>query len=61
MLYFEDLSVGQKFTTGTRRVDAAEIVEFAAKYDPQPFHLDPEAAKASLFGGWRRAAGTAPR
>ena len=61
MLYFEDLSVGQKFTTGTRRVDAAEIVEFAAKYDPQPFHLDPEAAKASLFGGlaasgWHSAA-----
>ena len=61
MLYFEDLSVGQKFTTAKRRVDAAEIVEFAAKYDPQPFHLDPEAAKASLFGGlaasgWHSAA-----
>jgi acyl dehydratase len=61
MLYFEDLSVGQKFTTGKRRVDAEEIVEFAAKYDPQPFHLDPEAAKASLFGGlaasgWHSAA-----
>ncbi len=51
MLYFEDLSVGQKFTTAKRRVDAEEIVGFAAKYDPQPFHLDPEAAKASLFGG----------
>jgi len=61
MLYFEDFAVGQKFHTGRRRVDAAEIVEFAARYDPQPFHVDPEAAKASLFGGlaasgWHSAA-----
>jgi acyl dehydratase len=61
MLYFEDFAVGQKFTTGRRRVDAAEIIEFAAKYDPQPFHLDAEAAKASLLGGlaasgWHSAA-----
>jgi acyl dehydratase len=61
LLYFEDLAVGQKFTTATRRVEAEEIVEFAAKYDPQPFHLDAEAAKASLFGGlaasgWHSAA-----
>jgi acyl dehydratase len=63
MLYFEDFSVGQKFITASRRVDAAEIVAFAAKYDPQPFHLDPEAAKESLFGGlaasgWHSAAMT---
>jgi acyl dehydratase len=51
MQYLEDFAVGQAFTTGRRRVDAAEIVEFAAKYDPQPFHLDAEAAKTSLFGG----------
>jgi acyl dehydratase len=61
MLYFEDLAVGQRYFTATRRVDAAEIVEFAAKYDPQPFHLDPAAAKDSLFGGlaasgWHSAA-----
>ena len=61
MLYFEDFAVGQKFHTGRRRVDASEIAEFAAKYDPQPFHLDAEAAKASLFGGlaasgWHSAA-----
>lgn len=61
MLYFEDLAIGQKFHTGTRRVDAEEIVEFASKYDPQPFHIDAEAAKASLFGGlaasgWHSAA-----
>jgi acyl dehydratase len=61
MLYFEDFTVGQKFHTGRRRVEAREIVEFAAKYDPQPFHLDAEAAKTSLFGGlaasgWHSAA-----
>jgi acyl dehydratase len=61
MLYFEDFAVGQIFTTGRRRVEAAEIIEFATKYDPQPFHLDPEAGKASLFGGlaasgWHSAA-----
>jgi acyl dehydratase len=61
MHYFEDFAVGQKFHTGQRLVDAAEIIEFAAKYDPQPFHVDPEAAKASLFGGlaasgWHSAA-----
>jgi acyl dehydratase len=61
MLYFEDFAVGQKFITGRRRVEAEEIVEFAAKYDPQPFHLDAEAAKTSLFGGlaasgWHSAA-----
>ena len=61
MLYFEDFAVGQKFVTASRRVDAAEIIEFAAKYDPQPFHLDAEAAKATLFGGlatsgWHSAA-----
>ena len=61
MLYFEDFAVGQTFATGRRRVDAAEIVEFAAKYDPQPFHLDDKAARDSLFGGlaasgWHSAA-----
>jgi acyl dehydratase len=61
MLYFEDFAVGQKFHTARRRVDAAEIVEFATRYDPQPFHLDAEAAKANLFGGlaasgWHSAA-----
>jgi acyl dehydratase len=61
MLYFEDLKVGQSFTTGSRRVEAAEIIAFASQYDPQPFHLDPEAAKSSFFGGlaasgWHSAA-----
>jgi acyl dehydratase len=61
VLYFEDFVVGRKFVTGTRRVEAAEIVEFASKYDPQPFHLDAAAAKSTLFGGlaasgWHSAA-----
>src|SRR5215471_16236383 len=63
MLYFEDFAVGQKFVTASRRVDAGEIIAFAAQYDPQPFHLDSEAAKTSLFGGlaasgWHSAAMT---
>ena len=50
-LYFDDFQVGRTFTSGTLRVDEAEIKEFAAKYDPQPFHLDNEAAKATMFQG----------
>ncbi|HQT39543.1 MAG TPA: MaoC family dehydratase [Acidocella sp.] len=60
-LYLEDLHVGQKFTSATTLVTEGAIKEFAAKYDPQPFHLDDEAAKATLFGGlaasgWHTAA-----
>jgi acyl dehydratase len=60
-LYLEDLRIGQRFATGTHALDAAEIVAFARAYDPQPFHLDPEAAKHTLFGGlaasgWHTAA-----
>jgi len=63
MLYFEDFTVGQKFASGRRRVDAAEITDFAATYDPQPFHLDDAAARHSVFGGlaasgWHTAAMT---
>jgi acyl dehydratase len=50
-LYLDDLHVGQRFTSGTHRMDEAEIKAFARQFDPQPFHLDDEAAKASLFGG----------
>lgn len=49
--YFEDVPIGDEVTMGTYAVDEAEIVEFAERYDPQPFHTDPEAAKASMFGG----------
>ena len=50
-LYFDDLKVGDTFTTGTYEVSAAEIKRFAAEFDPQPFHLDEEAGRQSLFGG----------
>jgi acyl dehydratase len=59
--YFEDLAVGQKFVSQPRVVDAAAIKAFAAQFDPQPFHLDEEAARHSPFGGlaasgWHSAA-----
>ena len=61
--YFEDLAVGQKFGSGRAPVTAAQIREFAGRYDPQPFHLDEAAARATLFGGlaasgWHTAAMT---
>lgn len=61
LLYLEDLAVGQRFTSESLIIDAAAIKAFAAEYDPQPFHLDETAAKASLFGGlaasgWHTAA-----
>lgn len=59
--YLEDLSVGQRFTSGFVRVGVEEIIRFAQDYDPQPFHLDPILAKETLFGGlaasgWHTAA-----
>ena len=49
---FDELSPGQGFEFGTFSVSQDEIIEYASKYDPQSFHLDPEAAKsAPLFGG----------
>jgi acyl dehydratase len=50
-LYFEDFSVGQKFTTGSVTVTEDAIKAYAREYDPQPFHLDDAAAKDTLFGG----------
>jgi acyl dehydratase len=50
-LYLEDLHVGQGFTSGTYVMEAARIKEFAAEFDPQPFHLDEGAAQASIFKG----------
>ena len=49
--YLEDLAVGERYVGGTATVDLAAIKAFAAAYDPQPFHLDEAAAKASIFGG----------
>lgn len=62
-VYFEDLEVGDTETFGSYRVTREEIVEFAHQYDPQSFHVDPEAAAASPFGGlvasgWHTAAMT---
>ena len=61
LFYLDDLKVGQRFTSATYAVDEAQITAFARAFDPQPFHLDDEAAKATLFGGlaasgWHTAA-----
>jgi acyl dehydratase len=48
---FEDFTVGDTFEVGAYEVDADEIMDFGRRYDPQPFHTDAEAAKASIFGG----------
>jgi len=50
-LYFEDFEPGRKFATAGKTISEAEILEFALKYDPQPFHMDREAAKNSIYGG----------
>ena len=50
MRYFEDFVVGEKITLGSIRVTREEIVEFAKRYDPQPFHIDEEAASQSIYG-----------
>ena len=50
-LYLEDLDVGRRFTSATHAIDEAQIKAFASQFDPQPFHLDDAAAKATLFGG----------
>jgi len=51
MRYYEDFAEGQTFELGRTAVSEAEILEFARKFDPQPFHVDPEAAKRSMYGG----------
>jgi acyl dehydratase len=49
--YLDDFTVGETFEASPGSLSAAEIIEFAKIYDPQSFHTDPEAAKASPFGG----------
>lgn len=49
--YFEDYHIGSVFEFGSIVVDEAEIVEFARRYDPQVFHMDPEGANKSIYGG----------
>ena len=58
--WFEDLSLGMRFKGETVQISEDDIKQFAAKYDPQPFHLDEAAAAQSLFGalcasGWHTA------
>jgi acyl dehydratase len=50
-LYLDDLQVGQRFTSATHTMDEQDMLEFARRFDPQPFHLDAEAARSTLFGG----------
>ena len=50
-LYLDDLQIGQRFTSGTHVVDEEQIKAFARQFDPQPFHLDNEVAKNTLFSG----------
>ena len=59
--YLDDFAVGQTFGSGRLRIDADRIKSFAAEFDPQPFHLDEEAARNGLFrglaaSGWHTAA-----
>jgi len=63
MRYFEDLEVGAETYFGSYEVTREEVLEFARKYDPQPFHLSDEAAAQTHFGrlaasGWHTAAMT---
>jgi acyl dehydratase len=51
LLHFEDFRSGQLFELGTHVLAAEEMVEFAREFDPQPQHLDPEAARHSMLGG----------
>jgi acyl dehydratase len=59
--YFEDYVVGTVHEFGSIAVEESEVIDFARRFDPQPFHIDPEAAKQSVFGGliasgWHTAA-----
>ncbi|MGD8325530.1 MAG: MaoC family dehydratase [Sphingomonadales bacterium] len=63
MRYYEDLSVGDEAEFGQYEMTREEIIEFATKYDPQPFHLSEEGGKTSIFGGlcasgWHTCAAT---
>src|SRR3984893_10491164 len=53
-LYLDDLQIGQRFTSGTHVVDEEQIKAFARQFDPQPFHLDNEAAKNTLLSGRKK-------
>lgn len=50
-IYWEDFKVGTEVEIGSHTFTEEEIIDFARQFDPQPFHIDPEAAKRSAFGG----------
>jgi acyl dehydratase len=50
-LYFEDFIPHDEFRSAARTLTEQEIIDFARRYDPQPFHLDPDAARNTVFGG----------
>ncbi len=49
--YFEDFKVGEVQGLASRQISESEMIEFAKQFDPQPFHIDPEAARKSMYGG----------
>ena len=49
--YFEDFEIGKTIEVGTRIVSEEEIIAFARQFDPQPFHVDKDAAAQSMYGG----------
>lgn len=61
MQYYEDIEIGASRDFGSRSFTEAEIITFARQFDPQPFHIDPDAARKTAFGGliasgWHTAA-----
>jgi acyl dehydratase len=61
LLFFDDVAVGDTFTSATHTLTVDDIKRFAAEFDPQPFHLDEAAARQTMFGGlaasgWHTAA-----
>jgi acyl dehydratase len=63
LLYFEDLEIGQRYLSSSQTLAEADMIDFANRFDPQPFHTDPIAAEDSFFGrlcasGWHTASVT---
>jgi acyl dehydratase len=50
--YWQDLQAGERFTTENITISRQDILDFAADFDPQPYHLNPDAAEDSIFGGF---------
>jgi acyl dehydratase len=61
LLYYDDLRLGDRFTSGSQQLSVQDIQRFAGEFDPQPFHLDEAQARGTFFGGlaasgWHTAA-----